>query len=128
MKQTAGLLRLELAQYRELAAFAQFASDLDPATLHQIMRGQRLMEVMKQGVHQPLPIVKQVALIYAGINGHLDAVPVKKVRVFEAQLYEALDTVYGDFVTLFNQSMSMTPEVKKALDALLADFKRKFRA
>ena len=128
MKQTAGLLRLELAQYRELAAFAQFASDLDPATLHQIMRGTRLMEVMKQGVHQPLPIVKQVALIYAGINGHLDTVPVKKVRAFEAQLYEALDTVYGDFVALFNRTMSMTPEVKKALDDLLADFKRKFRA
>ncbi len=85
MKQTAGSLRLDLAQYRELAAFSQFASDLDAATRKQLERGQRLMEIMKQGVHDTLPVAKQVAIIFAGTNGYLDDIPVSKVRDFEAR-------------------------------------------
>jgi F-type H+-transporting ATPase subunit alpha len=85
MKQTAGSLRLDLAQYRELAAFSQFASDLDAATRSQLERGQRLMEVMKQGVH-PLTVAKQIIIIFAGTNGYLDDIPVNKVRDFEAEL------------------------------------------
>jgi F-type H+/Na+-transporting ATPase subunit alpha len=85
MKQTAGSLRLDLAQYRELAAFSQFASDLDPATRKQLDRGQRLMEVIKQGVHAPLPVAKQVAIIFAGVNGYLDDVPVGQVRGLRGQ-------------------------------------------
>src|SRR6185295_11241060 len=87
MKQTAGTLRLDLAQYRELAAFSQFASDLDEATRKQLERGQRLMQVIKQGIHEPLPVAKQIVLIYAGVNGYLDDVPVKKVKDFELQLF-----------------------------------------
>ena len=82
MKQTAGSLRLELAQYRELAGFSQFASDLDAATRKQLDRGRRLMELMKQGVHATIPVAKQVAVIYAGTQGYLDSIPTSKVRTF----------------------------------------------
>jgi len=127
MKQTAGSLRLELAQFRELQAFSQFAADLDPQTMKQLMRGKRLMELLKQPVHATLPMVKQVAAIYAGVNGYLDDITVKTVRAFEQQLYEALDTQYLDFVKQFNQTLALTPEVKAALEAVLKDFKGKFR-
>ena len=83
MRQVAGSLRLDLAQYRELAAFAQFGSDLDKATLNQLNRGQRLVEVLKQPQYQPLPVEKQVIIIYAATNGYLDAVAVEDVRVYE---------------------------------------------
>ena len=126
MKQVAGSLRLELAQYRELAAFSQFASDLDPATRKQLDRGQRLMEIMKQGVHEPLPVAKQVAIIFAGTNGFLDDVPVAQVKDFERKLNEALDGAYAGFVRLFNEKKAMTDEVKKALTEALTDFKRTF--
>jgi F-type H+-transporting ATPase subunit alpha len=127
MKQTAGSLRLELAQYRELAAFSQFASDLDAATRKQLERGQRLMEIMKQNVHETLPVAKQVAIIYAGTNGYLDDIPVHKVHAFETQFHEALDATYAGFVKLFNEKKVMSDEVKKALDAALQDFKRTFK-
>lgn len=126
MKQVAGSLRLELAQYRELAAFSQFASDLDPATRRQLERGRRLMELMKQGVHEPLPVAKQVAIIFAGTNGFLDDVPVEKVREFERQFHEALDGKYIGFVRLFNEKKAMTDDVKAALIDALNDFKRTF--
>lgn len=126
MKQVAGSLRLELAQYRELAAFSQFASDLDPATRKQLERGRRLMEIMKQGVHQPLPVAKQVAIIFAGTNGFLDDVPVERVKEFERKLHEALDGAYAGFVRLFNEKKAMTDDVKKSLTEALTDFKRTF--
>ncbi len=126
MKQTAGTLRLDLAQYRELAAFAQFASDLDPTSRRQLERGERLMEVIKQGVHEPLSVVKQVVIIYASVNGYLDDIPVKRVKEFESKLNEALDSLYYDFVTLFNQEKVLKESIKKSLDDLLADFKSKF--
>ena len=126
MKQTSGSLRLDLAQYRELAAFSQFASDLDAATRKQLERGQRLMEIIKQGIHVPLTVVKQVTIIYAGTNGYLDDVPVNKVCLFEEKFYEALDTKYQDFVHLFNKTLVMTEEVKKALDNILKEFKESF--
>jgi F-type H+-transporting ATPase subunit alpha len=128
MKQTAGSLRLELAQYRELAAFSQFASDLDAATRKQLDRGKRLMEIIKQGIHVPLPVVKQVAIIFAGSNGFLDDMPANKVRDFEEYLYNQLDTQYGDFVQLFNKTLAMTDEVKAALKKLLEEVKNTFKA
>jgi len=127
MKQTAGTLRLDLAQYRELAAFAQFASDLDVATRKQLERGKRLMEVIKQGIHEPLPVAKQVVLIYVGVNGYLDDVPVNKIKEFEIQLHQALDSLYADFVHLFNKEKVLTDKVKEELDKLLTDFKRVFK-
>ena len=124
MKQTAGSLRLDLAQYRELAAFAQFASDLDVASRRQLERGQRLMKVIKQGVHQPLPVVKQVAIIYAGTKGFLDDIPAGQVEEFEAKLNDALDATYHDFVDLFNKEKALTDPVKQALENLLKDFRK----
>ena len=127
MKQTAGSLRLDLAQYRELAAFSQFASDLDQATRKQLDRGKRLMEVIKQGIHVPLPVVKQVAIIFAGTNGYLDDIPVNKVQDFEEYLSAQLDSQYADFVQLFNKTLAMTDEVKAALKKLLEEVKGTFK-
>lgn len=123
MKQAAGTLRLDLAQYRELAAFSQFASDLDATSRHQLERGARLMEIIKQGVHEPLTVVKQVVIIYAGVNGYLDDIPVAEVKAYETKLYEALDSTYYDFIALFEKERALTDEVKSELDKLLKDFK-----
>ena len=92
MRQVAGSLRLDLAQYRELAAFAQFGSDLDQATQKQLNRGKRLTEILKQPQYQPLPVEKQVAIIFAATNGFLDAVAVEKLRAYEDGLYRFLET------------------------------------
>ena len=92
MRQVAGSLRLDLAQYRELAAFAQFGSDLDKATQAQLNRGRRLVEILKQPQYQPLAVEKQVAIVYAATKGFLDAVPVEEVRRYEEELYRFLET------------------------------------
>ncbi len=128
MKQTAGSLRLDLAQYRELAAFSQFASDLDAATRRQLERGERLMQVIKQGVHLPLSVDKQVAIIYAGVNGFLDEIAVDEVESFEKQLHEAMDSTYKEFVEQFNLVKELTSDVKELLEKMLEDFKRSFKA
>jgi len=127
MKQTAGSLRLDLAQFRELAAFSQFASDLDVATRNQLERGQRLMEVIKQGIRDPLPVVKQVVIIYAGVNGYLDDIPVPQVTSFESQLFDALDSTYADFVKKFNEVNEINDEIKGQLETLIVEFKRTFK-
>jgi F-type H+-transporting ATPase subunit alpha len=126
MKQAAGTLRLDLAQYRELEAFAQFASDLDSSTRRQLDRGQRLMEVIKQGVHTPLPVSHQVAVIYAGVQGFLDDIPAARVKKFEAALFDDLDSRYGDFIKLFNKEKILTDEIKRSLDHLLKEVKERF--
>ena len=126
MKQTAGSLRLDLAQFRELAAFSQFAADLDVATRRQLDRGRRLMQVIKQGVNAPLPVGKQVVILYAGVNGFLDDVPEDSVPRFEAALHDALDSTYADFMQLLNRELALTDEVKKELEALLKEFKQGF--
>ena len=126
MKQTAGSLRLDLAQYRELAAFSQFASDLDEHTRRQLERGQRLMEVIKQGVNQPIEVAKQIILIFAGTKGYLDDIPVRQVRTFEAKLNEQLDSTYSDLVKAIDKDKALTDPIKARLDEVLKDFKRKF--
>lgn len=126
MKQVAGSLRLDLAQYRELAAFSQFASDLDPATRKQLERGKRLMEIMKQGIHHPLPVAKQVAIIFAGTNGYLDQVPVERIQEIGAKFIEELDGTYAKEMRLFNEKKAMTDEVKKAFADMLEDFRNRF--
>src|SRR6266571_3248833 len=92
MRQVAGTLRLDLAQYRELAAFAQFGSDLDKSTQAQLNRGARLVEILKQPQYEPLPVERQVAIIYAGTNGYLDNVAVSELRAFEIELYKFIET------------------------------------
>ena len=126
MKQTAGTLRLDLAQYRELAAFSQFASDLDENTRKQLERGQRLMEVIKQGVHVPLDVAKQIVMIYAGTNGYLDDIAVDRVTDFEAELNEALDGKYAELAKLIRKEKALTDEVKVKLNEAIEDFKRTF--
>ncbi len=127
MKQTAGTLRLDLAQYRELEAFAQFASDLDPVTRKQLERGHRLMNVIKQGIHEPLSVAKQIAIIFAGVNGYLDDIPVKDIKRFEHELQNALDSHYGEFVKLLLKERQITPEVKTELNRLLTAVKKEFK-
>ena len=127
MKQVAGSLRLELAQYRELAAFAQFASDLDAATRKQLERGQRLMQLMRQNVHEPMAVAKQVAMIFAGTNGFLDDVAPSRVIEFEKKFFEAVDSIGANYLKLFGEKKAMTDEVKAALDNVLTEFKRTFK-
>jgi F-type H+-transporting ATPase subunit alpha len=119
MKQTAGSLRLDLAQYRELAGFSQFASDLDPATRRQLDRGRRLMELMKQNIHEVMPVALQVAIIYAGTQGYLDSIPLNKIKDFENELAERLEREPRDYLSHFARDQAMTQEVKMALETTL---------
>jgi F-type H+-transporting ATPase subunit alpha len=126
MKQVAGTLRLELAQYRELAAFAQFGSDLDVATQRQLARGQRLTEILKQLQYEPMDVEKQVITIWAASNGYVDDIPVNRVRLFESELHKYLDNAGGTVVNLLRQKKSIDDEVKAALRAALDEFKQRF--
>jgi F-type H+/Na+-transporting ATPase subunit alpha len=126
MKQTAGMLRLELAQYRELAAFAMFASDLDPATQKQLARGARMIEILKQDQYQPLPVEKQVLIIFAATNGYLDDLPVEAGRKFEAELYKFVDNERPQVLKILSDKKQLTDDVRKVLDEALKDFKLKF--
>jgi len=122
MRQVAGSLRLDLAQYRELAAFAQFGSDLDPATQKQLNRGKRLTEILKQPQYQPLPVEKQVAIIYAATNGYLDPVPVERLRQYEDGLYSFLETRHPGVLSLIAEKKILDDDAKKALNAALEDY------
>src|SRR5579863_218794 len=128
MRQVAGSLRLDLAQYRELAAFAQFGSDLDPGTQRQLNRGKRLTEILKQPQFQPLPVEKQVAIVYAATNGYLDSVPVEKLRQYEDDLYRVLDTRYGALLASIREEKTLSDDIKKNLNAVLDDFGKRFAA
>jgi F-type H+-transporting ATPase subunit alpha len=126
MKKVAGTLRLDLAQYRELEAFAQFASDLDKATQRQLARGQRTVEVLKQGQYQPWPVEEQIAVIYALGNGYFDEVPMEKVKDFERELIEALRT--GKALGLVASKKELTKEVVEALKSELDAFRARSKA
>ena len=130
MKKVSGSLRLALAQYREMAAFSQFAGDLDKATLAQLNRGQRLMEAFKQGPQMPVPVAKQVVFLYACNAGLCDDVPVRHVADFERQLYLSMDG--GGPIAPFRRKLGETgdflPGMAEELDKLLAQFKESFRA
>jgi F-type H+-transporting ATPase subunit alpha len=128
MRQVAGSLRLDLAQYRELAAFAQFGSDLDKATQAQLNRGRRLVEILKQPQYQPLPVEKQVAIIYAATKGYLDAVPIEDVRRYEDDLYRYLETRAPGVLAGIAEKKILDDEVKGALEAALKDFGQTFVA
>ncbi len=128
MKKVAGPLRLELAQYREMAAFAQFGSDLDAATKRQLDRGQRLVEVMKQGQFVPLAVEKQIVVIYAATSGHLDSLPVEALQRYEHELHAFLEAKHAAALTLLRQKKELTDEVKTKLDAALTDFGKLFKA
>ena len=122
MRKVAGPLRLELAQFREMAAFAQFGSDLDASTKRQLDRGQRLVEVMKQGQFVPQPVEKQIAIIYAATTGHLDPLPAAVVQRYEHELYAFLDAKHPEVLKVLREKKELTDDVKAKLDAALGDF------
>jgi F-type H+/Na+-transporting ATPase subunit alpha len=126
MKQSAGMLRLELAQYRELAAFSQFGSDLDAATQKQLARGARLTEILKQDQYQPLPVEKQIVTIYAASNGYLDDLPVDAGRKFEEELYKFLDVQRPQVLKSLAAKKQVDDEMKQVLKDALDDFKARF--
>jgi F-type H+-transporting ATPase subunit alpha len=128
MRQVAGSLRLDLAQFRELAAFAQFGSDLDKATLNQLNRGRRLVEVLKQPQYQPLAVEKQVVIIYAATNGFLDSVEVEQVRAFETGLYQFLDTRRSQLLASLAEKKQIDDQVKADLNQALKEFGDTFAA
>ncbi len=126
MKKIAGTLRLDLAQYREMAAFAQFASDLDKATQQQLARGQRLVEILKQDQYVPMPVEQQVAVIYAATKGWVDDVPVEKVREYERGLRAHLEANGADMLQRLRDEKALSEEVTKRLDEELEDFSKIF--
>src|SRR5216110_1402995 len=128
MRQVAGTLRLDLAQYRELAAFAQFGSDLDKATLNQLNRGRRLVEVLKQPQYQPVPVEKQVIIIYAATNGYLDPIPVEQVRAYENDLYKYVESRYPQLFGAIAERKQLDNELKSALDRASKEFASDFAA
>jgi len=128
MKKVAGPLKLDLAQYRALAAFAQFASDLDKATRDQLTRGEKLSEIVKQPQYQPQPVERQVAILYAATKGALDDVPTPRVKEFETQLYRFLETERPAILTELGETKTLTDELATALDDAIAAFRTSFLA
>ncbi len=128
MRQVAGTLKLELAQYRELAAFAQFGSDLDKATQNQLNRGKRLVEILKQGQYEPLPFSKQIIIIYAGTNGFLDNLAVEDVKAFEHDLNKYLDTVNPGVLKAIMEKKTLDDALKADINKVLTEFKQRFVA
>jgi F-type H+-transporting ATPase subunit alpha len=128
MKKVGGGLRINLAQYRELAAFAQFGSDLDKATQQQITRGERLVEILKQGQYEPVPVERQVAIIYAGTRGALDDVPVKRIAEFEKGFLAFLGDRHPGIYDTIRTDKKLTDDLVGKLDAAIAEFKKEFLA
>ncbi|MBV9670284.1 MAG: F0F1 ATP synthase subunit alpha, partial [Acidobacteriales bacterium] len=128
MKQVGSTLKLELAQYRELAAFAQFGSDLDKATQQQLNRGQRLVEVLKQPQFQPLPFPKQIAIIYAGTNGYLDDLEVGDIKAFESELYKYVESTNPGLFRSIEEKKALDDAIKNDLNTTLKQFKEQFVA
>ncbi|ARR03493.1 F0F1 ATP synthase subunit alpha [Campylobacter vicugnae] len=128
IKKVSGTLRLDLAQYRELQAFAQFASDLDESSRKQLERGQRMVEVLKQPPYSPLPVENQVVIIFAGSNGYLDDIPVSAVTKFEAELYPYIEAKYPDIFEQIRNKKALDKDIEEALDKALNEFKAIFSA
>jgi len=128
MKKVAGPLKLDLAQYRALAAFAQFASDLDKATRDQLTRGEKLSEVVKQPQYQPLPVEKQVAILFAATQGQLDDIPTPRVKEFEIQFYRYLEAEKPEILRELGETRELTDEIGTGLDEAIAEFRKTFLA
>jgi len=128
MKQVAGTLRLDLAQFREMAAFAQFGSDLDAATQKMLARGARLVEVLKQPQFQPQPVERQVLIVYAATSGCLDQLPVEAVRRYETELFEFVEAKHSQALLTLREKRELSADVKQALDAVLSEFQGRFSA
>lgn len=128
MKQVAGMLRLDLAQYRELAAFAQFASDLDKATLAQLERGKRMVELLKQDQYVPMPVEDQIILIYAGTQGFLDDIPVDGIKAFEDSFMNFIKAKKQDLRTEVREKKVLDDDLRAKITASIQEFKKTFQA
>ena len=126
MKQVAGSLKLFLAQYREVAAFAQFGSDLDAATKQTLNRGERLTELLKQKQYQPMAVNEMVPLIYAGVNGHLDNIPVNKILQWEADFLNHLRTNESDMLAQIDKEGQLSKELDGKLKEVVSSFSKSF--
>jgi F-type H+/Na+-transporting ATPase subunit alpha len=127
MKQVAGTLRLELAQYREMAAFAQFGSDLDQATQRQLNRGSRLVELLKQGQYEPLPVEKQILIVYAGTNGFVDELPLTVLKKYEQELYSFIESKHPDILADILKKRELDNDLRAKLNKALEEFKGVFK-
>jgi F-type H+-transporting ATPase subunit alpha len=128
MRQVAGRLKIDLAQYRELAAFAQMGSDVDKATMAQLARGERMTELLKQGQYVPMPIEEQVAIIYAGVNGFLDELPVDSILEFEKEFFQFMHTQYSDILAEIKEKKAISDELTGRMDKVIAGFSKDFGA
>ena len=123
MRQVAGGLRLSLAQYRALAAFAQMGSELDKASAAQLTRGARMVEILKQGQYSPIPVEKQVSIIFAGTNGMLDDLPLDQIKAFEQELYRFLENAHPAILTTIREKKTVDDDLKGKLTSALQEFK-----
>ncbi len=128
MRQIAGTLRLDLAQFRELAAFAQFGSDLDKASAAQLNRGRHLVEILKQGQFQPLPVEKQIVIIFAGTNGYLDDLPVEQCGKFEEELYRFVENAHRPLWARIREKRVLDDALRGELHNIIKEFKDRFVA
>ena len=128
MRQVAGTLRLELAQYREMAAFAQFGSDLDPTTQKMLERGSRLVEVLKQGQYRPQPVERQVVTLFAATNGYVDSLPLESIGRFEKEVESFMESQHPEIYREILEKRELTDDLKKKLKQALDDFKTRFTA
>ncbi|MCD6442832.1 MAG: F0F1 ATP synthase subunit alpha, partial [Thermotogae bacterium] len=126
MKQVAGRLRIELAQYRELEAFAQFATELDEVTRAQLIRGERLMELLKQEQYQPMPVEEQVVVLYAGVNGYLDDLPTSAVKKFENDFLNYMRRERKGILEEIVMKKELSEELERRLKEAIEDFKKSF--
>jgi F-type H+-transporting ATPase subunit alpha len=127
MKQVAGTLRLDMAQYRELEAFAAFGSDLDASTQKQLTRGARLVEILKQPQYQPLPLEKQVSILFAGTRGFLDALPLDVLPKYEAGLYSFLEDRYAQLLKKLADEKAISDDIDKELRKALTEYGDEFK-
>jgi F-type H+/Na+-transporting ATPase subunit alpha len=127
IRQVAGTLRLELAQYREMAAFAQFGSDLDQATQRQLNRGSRLVELLKQDQYEPLPVEKQVLIIYAGTNGFIDELPLTALKKYEQELYSFVESKHPDIFADTIKKRELDGDLRGKMNKALEEFKAVFK-
>ncbi len=126
MKQVTSTLRIELAQYRELANFAQFGSDLDKETIKRLEKGKRLIEILKQDQYEPMPVEKQIIILYCGVNNFLIDIPVSKIRMFEREFLDFIDIYHRDILELIDDKKVMDDEIESRLKEVISEFKQTF--
>ena len=128
MKQVAGQLRLDLAQYREMAAFAQFGSDLDAATQAQLFRGERLVEILKQDQYKPFSVAEQVISIFSGVRGLLDDIAVKDIKKFEVSFLNFVNEKHKDVIESIEKEKKLDDAMEEKIKALIEEYKGLFQA